>query len=550
MLVSLFAVDATYHVRTLKDAVSGTPTEDDTVNDSTATTTTQQQGLVDLVHLIPFDVQIAVTINLGIQTYEVSNIVTDWFNDAFVEQLELFGYTKENRYAEFNSVVLFNNDDPNNQRRQIQTTMNDNLFIARFRGGAVFSRDSINRTRSIPENDVLVIQQNLLLDDTGLLSLLRNSTDATGLGEYVIDVNAYLNPPENKTDNNASTNSSSNPGLDVVIIVAIVVALIAFLFLLGAIIWAYRFDRANRDTYLMKDHLPSTAMMTKQNPNDKTTSESDTGDDIESPERVRAVFVEVNPNNNGKTASRNIPQNDNIIMYPTMIGGNDVSDEHDENYPESVISDSVVSGSGISEDISTSLSQYYRAGMGKADYARSNGMLSDAGSVSSMESYGYSLDGGVSMAIPTEIPYQRERERIGGLPVEPEIVVGSRDGSVFDERSMDDVQIPDLDKELSNLDIKLLPHDDHDDNNETYSQQDLENYQLEDLNEMDQLSHDKRGGIPTIVSTTSSTSSKASSSNTNRSKKSNPIDMDDVSDTPDDENDDELLPKLPTTSRF
>jgi hypothetical protein len=161
--------------------------------------------------------------------------------------------------------------------------------------------------------------------------------------------------------------------------------------------------------------------------------------------------------------------------YPAVIGGDDM--KADTNYPESVISDSLIDGSVISEDISTSLSQYYKSGMGRAgitnsDYARSNsGMLNDAGSVSSMESYGYSLDEGMSTPMPSEAPYKKDRERIGGLPVEPDLG--------------DDVQIPDLDKELADLDIKLTPNMEHVDLDvETYSEQDLENYRSESEEDM------------------------------------------------------------------
>lgn len=597
-----------YRLRGLKEDNTGnkaTEDSDDVISNqdiqtmmingtSTTTTTQQQQSLVDLVHLIPFDVQIAVTINMGIQTYEVLNIVTDWFNQAYNEQLAIFGYTNDNQYAEFNSVVLFDNMP---QRQRYTQSNNNNLFTAKFRGGAVFTRDA-NHTMSIPENDVLVIQQNVLLNDSGLLLLLQQSTEATGLGQYVIDVNAYLNPSDtsdSNSNNDGTTNTSSNnSGLDVVIVVAIVIAIIAFLFLLGAIIWAYRFDRANRDAYLssnLKDQStilgsPSSTKRSSNNNNssnlnDKTTSETETVNDPDTPERIHrsTIVIEGSPNSVNNSSVPNLNNSNHLMMYPTMIGGggggangkdqlqlpmSDVNNRHDaeddENYPESVISDSVVSGSAISEDISTSLSQYYRAGMGKADlYGRSNGMLSDAGSVSSMESYGYSLDGGMSMAIPTEIPFQqqRERQRIGGLPIEPDAIAttNSHDGSIFDERSMDDVQILDLDKELSNLDIKLLPKyvndDDEDDDGKNGTYSDLEKYQLEDLKEMAQLNS---SGIPTVVSMTSSTASKASSKKTTSSKASSskksitvPIDTDSMIGTPDSDDDDfneEILPKL------
>lgn len=420
---------------------------------------TSSKGLVDSVNLVPFDVQIAITANNGIQTFEVSNIVTDWMNAAYADQLAAFGYTEENMYAKFNTVVLLNNGASND-------VQNEQLFTAKFKGGAVFVRDA-NRTKVVPENDVLYIQQFTLLNATALTERLQSSP-ASGLGSAVVHVLTFPNSASNGS-------GSGGSHLEIVIVVAIVVACVAFLFLLGAVFWAYHYDRANREAFLMKEHA-----LTLGSP-DRT--DSDTACDNESPERIRAVHVERSAHS-----------------YPTVIGGDDVDDI---GYPASVISDSIVSGSVLSEDISTSLSQYYKAGMGKvagADYSRGGGLLSDAGSVSSMESYGYSLDGGMTAPLPTEIPYQRERQRIGGLPVEPDDLAENYD-------TMDDVQIPDLTKELANLDIKLTPSMEIIDV-ETYSQQDLEEYQMEDLEEMEALSQRSPGRQLDATSTTSSLRSK------------------------------------------
>lgn len=60
-------------------------------------------------------------------------------------------------------------------------------------------------------------------------------------------------------------------------------------------------------------------------------------------------------------------------------------------YPESV----------ISEDISTSLTAYYQSGMTGGRKGFGNNTLNDAASVSSMESYGYSLDGYTNSIAPS-----------------------------------------------------------------------------------------------------------------------------------------------------
>ena len=428
----------------------GDTTEQDDYEDEIINQVAQSapRGLVDLVHLVPFDVQIAVTVDWGIQTHEVSNIVTDWMNQAYMKQLQAFGYTEANRYAAFDSVVLFDNAETE-IRRQLQA---GELYTAKFRGGAVFSRSEV-RTKSVPANDVLLIQQVTLLNDTALTTMLQESS-VLGFGPAVVDVNAFLNPTKAEEDD-----VNGGADMDMVIIVAIGVACVAFLFLLGAIFWAYRFDRQNREAF-MNDKVRN-----HQTQIDRTDSDTDKD---ESPEKAIR-----------KVPSTSSSPERSPHFYPAVIGGDGSGD-----YPESVISDSLISGSLVSEDISTSLSQYYRAGMGrisKTDYARGGGLLDDEGSVSSMESYGYSLDGGATTTAAT-VKENLGGERIGGLPVAP---AAGYDESDTYEHMVEDVQIPDLDKELAELDIKLSPSDDDDCNeNASYN---LEEYQKQDFEELEQI---------------------------------------------------------------
>ena len=414
------------------------------------------RGLVDLVHLVPFDVQIAVTVDWGIETHEVANIVTDWMNRAYNSQLNSFGYTEENRYAQFDSVVLFDNAEEEEIRRRRRQLQGGELYTAKFRGGAVFSRSEV-RTKSVPANDVLLIQQVTLLNDTELTTMLQQSS-VLGFGPAVVDVNAFLNPTKPPTEDDGSDDQ-----IEIVIIVSIGVACVAFLFLLWAIFWACRFDRQNREAFKtekIRNHQ-------RQPPIDRTDSDTDKD---ETPEKIRKA-----------PSTSSSPDRPNHL-YPAVIGGGDDSGD----YPESVISDSLVSGSLVSEDISTSLSQYYRAGMGrisKADYARGGGLLDDAGSVSSMESYGYSLDGGAT-AVATIKDNVGGGERIGGLPVAP---AADYDESETYDHLVDDVQIPDLDKELADLDIKLSPSDDDEDYNNENASYSLEEYQKQDLMELEQI---------------------------------------------------------------
>lgn len=379
------------------------------------------RGMVDLVHLIPFNVQIAVTMNIGIQQHEVSSIVTGWLNDSFREQLLAMGYTEANSYAAFDSVVLFNNNDDDENDRQRRNLQQGELYTAKFRGGAVFSRDEITRTRSVPKDDVLLMQQKTLLNDGALANRLRASR-IESLGAVVADVNAFLNPLTE------TSSSSGSLHLESIIIGAIVVASVAFLFLLGAVYWAYRYDRQKQEAY--------------KHAHNRSLSAGGVGDRTD----TSTARDETTPE----------------MLYPPVMEIADAS-----NYPESVISDSVVSGSVVSEDISASLSQYYKAGMGRVASSsyRGSAMLSDAGSVSSMESYGYSIDAGTAIPLPSEVSLKGgcdegdgvndSQERIGGLPVAPGL-----DSDIDDDEVVEDVQIPDLYKELKMLDIQLTPSTD------------------------------------------------------------------------------------------
>ena len=187
--------------------------------------------------------------------------------------------------------------------------------------------------------------------------------------------------------------------MEVVIIVAIVIACVAFLFLLFAIFWAWRYDKRNREAYL----VGTAGKPGADNRADRTGSDNSYNDD-----------------DVPRTAKSTPPKEERAEDhpdYPSEIGGEHVVGA--TIYPESV----------ISEDISTSLSQYYRSGFGASSYdaagatQRDNYRLNDAASVSSMESYGYSLDGYVpSMATPMpsdETPMARAENY--SLPVDPPV---------------------------------------------------------------------------------------------------------------------------------
>jgi hypothetical protein len=111
----------------------------------------QQKNTIDLMDLTDFDVQLALTENLGVQIFEVTDIVTRWMNDAFriclVNQLsvgENEGSTTGSvvvdgnatapgidDYADFDTIILLernynnNNNGNGNSRRRLQQSDNE-----------------------------------------------------------------------------------------------------------------------------------------------------------------------------------------------------------------------------------------------------------------------------------------------------------------------------------------------------------------------------------------------------------------------------------------
>lgn len=238
------------------------------------------------------------------------------------------------------------------------------LYMAEFKGAALFTKKE-NQTR-VPDEAVYDCQRITNLKDDVLLESFQDSA-SPGLGKAVVDVQAYVNP-----NSGPSKSNNQESSLELVIIIAIVIACVAFLFLIFAIFWAWRYDKRNRQAFLAEH---------RKSPNE-------TFDANNSPEQTKE-----RPN---KTEEGGAPE----PAYPSVIGG---ESQGEGVYPESV----------ISEDIHSSLSQYYAGGT-SGNYNYNHGRLQDAASVSSMESYGYSLDGytpSLNTPMPTKITTS--------LPTEP-----------------------------------------------------------------------------------------------------------------------------------
>lgn len=354
------------------------------------------RGQIDLVDLIPFDVQFALTVEINISIFDVTDIVTEWLNSSFREGLNrLYPYPEE--FAKFDRVILHDRSNRrelalagDHQTRGLQQSSPSStaadatlgfLYTARLAGHVLLTRMD-QQVQSVPQGDILELQRRTLQSPIALVQLRQALQDADprGFGTALVDVNAYLNPivsptaPQQPQPVNTNNNHEE---LQLVIIVAVVVACVAFLFLIVAVLWAWRYDRINRMAYLNNNNTPKQV--------DRTGSDT-----------TEAV-----------TPEKTLPPPPLAAIYPDRLHRVD----GDGLYPESV----------ITEDISTALSQYYRSGLAgtnnpyvkhsSSSYMGGGGYINDAASVSSMESYGYSLDG-YAPTIATPMPSDYLEPRI------------------------------------------------------------------------------------------------------------------------------------------
>jgi hypothetical protein len=338
------------------------------------------RGLVDLVDLVPFDVKIVLTENTGIETFAVTDLVTAWLNSSMERQLNASGYVADDRYATFDSVILLDRENIHSggqrllqddaswlglspSRRFLQEQSSAAaavLYTARFEGVALFARDT-NRPFSVPVGNVLEMQRTAISNDADQLLQYLVDSSATGLGAKVADVTANLNPVRIT----ASSDQSNKKKLDLrlVIFVAVAVAIVALLFLVLAIGWAWYADRRNRAAYLRES---------------KSSDQENKG---------------VDPTGSDTTMDEAATPDTNKQKRPPFEVYGHQYDVHN------------TAASVRSEDIESSLQQYYKSGLGSSSSVAFHRSRSgnDNGSVSSMESYGYSLDG-YAPTVSTPLP--------------------------------------------------------------------------------------------------------------------------------------------------
>lgn len=303
----------------------------------------QNRTFSELVVLNPFKINLLLQNETEVDVFALTDIVEDWLALSFAEN------EFPDTYAKFQSIILDYQEPPSERgllRRELQMT----AFSAEFDGVSVWETTGSD---IIPtETEVLALELNALVNQEDQLLEDLQDSESLGLGDNVVNVDSNL------VERTAAPTSAPSSGddLDAVVIVAIVIAGLAFCLLVFALYMAWRY-RAS----LEGSQQPSSRSKRKSKKAENT-----------SPNASPAANAAITP--------------------PSVI------DHHDDGdtgiYPESL----------ISEDISTSLTAYYRSGMGPSASSNRNnsGGLNDAASVSSMESYGYSLDGYASSIQPTK----------------------------------------------------------------------------------------------------------------------------------------------------
>ncbi|GKY99868.1 hypothetical protein MPSEU_000940500 [Mayamaea pseudoterrestris] len=312
---------------------------------------------------------------------------------------------KQNVTGDDDAVPVEQTESPSSNAT---TSTGSSLLTVELKGAAFFSKNATQM--AVPDDVIMYVQQGTMRNQSGLLMLLQQSA-VVGLGKAVVDVSAYTVAGNDATGNGGSSDTSStddNGQLTMIIYIAVGVAVIAFLFLLLAVLWAWRYDRRHRETYLAGGGVGSGRRKGRRDPS--TSAESN----LSAEQAAKKTSAAATSNNSKNVIGLADPPISEIGGYGRRIP---------YNHPEA----NTTSADNI--DVSTSLSQYYRSGSGNAAFAsasspatnnntstntgslpvrRNNSLnqFNDAASVSSMESYGYSLDGYASTAVGHgELPY-------------------------------------------------------------------------------------------------------------------------------------------------
>lgn len=394
----------------------------------------------------------------------LTDTITDWMNASFltktsIDQAEAL---LVNNITTFDSIALELEDDETSIGMIDGEEMT--LVQVSYFGFSLWERIGTG-TPPMEAELVELIQRATFLEDRSLKAALQitvnNLLFALGIESVngvelitIAEVRAYITPngsigssgddndqdggkendqdggeenEDSTNDNNANDVNTTNKNLETIIIVAIVVACLAFALLIFAVVWAWRSDRKDRDR--KPSSSSSASASRKPTKKDKKNKKSKA-------EQQRATEPSMNGNGVGVGAgagrtqtygqrqstkkemeaeiepasSYDLPRNNSDGSYPRVIGKNG-------NYNNGGADDSAVGfDSVVSEDVSSIPSAYYKSSNihnnshSESRRAGSGGRnFNDAASMSSMDSYGYSLDGYAPSLGPAQ----------GGYPVGP-----------------------------------------------------------------------------------------------------------------------------------
>lgn len=423
------------------------------------------QVRTDMIRLIPFQVQLAIQDETTAEDSKVftetlyggtilTDTITDWLAASYIEKTtNQAEQLLVNNYTTFDSIAIEKVNDSTSTGTIDGQEMS--LTQLSIQGVTLWEREGTGTPPMEPEI-VELIQRATFLEDRSLKNALQTTVNTLlfdlGIDSVngvqpvtVVDVRAYITPPGSTTDNDGI--SEANKNLEIIIIVAIVVACLAFALLLFAVIWAWRSDRQDRADKSSSSRKQRRSI--KPKPPTPEPAEKDVSESKKETERTAQQTQSSNVPSYPQSSDTDAPVSQASSYdlphdgsYPKEIG-NIQANGNMTDYPD----DSV-----ISEDISSSLSAYYKSGMGYGNNNVSSARgippntFNDAASISSMDSYGYSLDGYAPSLGPAQGGYP-----IGTLQAAKDAAVPVGDGSsdgVNIKQLQDDESISDYKSEL------------------------------------------------------------------------------------------------------
>mmetsp|Transcript_58410 Transcript_58410/g.142857 ORF Transcript_58410/g.142857 Transcript_58410/m.142857 type:complete len:527 (-) Transcript_58410:165-1745(-) len=440
------------HHRVLDDVEEqGGGPMDDNMDPDSATPVTERTR-TDIVPMSPFDVQIAFASIPGGGTTEqgdedndlltaltvdsidavtVNNAITDWMLASFTSKAPTTNGIDPN-LTTFDTLSL----EVSDAEMQSSTVTGRAVFLytAYMDGVSIWER--LQTTDPVNPDIVELIQRASFLEDNDLLQLLVsvgpdlyvseddiNDAEAVAAGfdlltsVEIIDVRAFVAPPRESDDVTNTQSDSDDQSLEIIIIIAIVVACLAFALLVFAVVWAWRSDRQSDTGNRKQSSSPSSSPARESNSHSKAdkkisstrqSSSRQKAPGSPEPSDESEVDISANDTSNGRKSlfgrgnskkavaksdkSAPVSKFEPVVVEPSRDINNTLSNQAAAEAGQAADAggDSV-----ISDDVNTSLTAYYKTGVsGYAGGSRQRGGYGDdAASLSSMDSYGYSLDG-------------------------------------------------------------------------------------------------------------------------------------------------------------